>query len=73
MKWFAICYLLFSLVLAFFIVYVLVANMINYGFEEAAFYLEMFLTYMKIFLCYVLLNIVFLLVVIWCSYKKMYF
>ena len=69
MKWFTICYLLLSFALALFIVYVLIANMVNYGFEDA----EMFLTYMKIFLCYVLLNIGFLLTIVWSYYKKMYF
>ena len=73
MRWFTICYLLLSFALALFIVYVLIANMVNYGFEDAAFYLEMFLTYMKIFLCYVLLNIGFLLTIVWSYYKKMYF
>lgn len=72
MKWINFCYLLFSVVLAIIILYVIIANMIDYTIEDASYYLEMFLKYMKFFLFYVLLNIVYLIVSIFCYYKHKY-
>lgn len=72
MKWITICYLLFSIVLAVIIIYVIIANMIDYTIEDASFYLEMSLKYMKYFLLYVLLNIFYLLASIISYYKRRY-
>lgn len=72
MKWFTICYLFLSIALLFFILFIIIANMVNYGLEETSFYLEMFLKYMKLFLSYIILNIIYLLAVIISYYKKEY-
>ena len=72
MKWITICYLLFSIVLAVIIIYVIIANMIDYTIEDASFYLEMSLKYMKYFLLYVLLNIFYLLASTISYYKRRY-
>lgn len=72
MKWITICYLLFSIVLAVIIIYVIIANMIDYTIEDASFYLEMSLKSMKYFLLYVLLNIFYLLASTISYYKRRY-
>ena len=69
MKWINLCYLFFSVVLACFILYVIIGNMINYCIEDASYYLDMSVRYMKYFLFYVLLKIVYLMVVIFSHHK----
>lgn len=73
MKWINLCYLILSIVLATFISYAIVDNMINYCMESASYYLDLLLKCMMYFLFYVLLNIVYLVILILRSYKKMYF
>lgn len=72
MKWVTLCYLLFSLVLAMVILCAIINNMIDYTIEDASFYLEMLLRYMKYFLLYVSLNIAYLLASIIRYYKRRY-
>lgn len=70
MKWISWFYLVFSVILAGFILYVLIDNMINYNIENASYYLGILLKYLKYFLLYILLNIVYLLALILNYHKK---
>lgn len=70
MKWINLIYLTISIVIAFIISYAIVNNMINYCTENAPYYLEMTLKYMKYFLLYLLLNIVYIAVHVFKSYNR---
>ena len=72
MKWITVSYLFLSVILAFILLYVMIANMVNYGFDSSSFYLDMFIKCIKFFLAYVILNIIYLFAIIFSTHKKKY-
>ena len=72
MKWITVCYLFFSVIIAFILLYVIIANMVNYGFDTPSFYLDMFIKCAKFFLAYIILNIIYLAIIIFDYHKKRY-
>lgn len=60
MKWISSVYLILSVILAGFILYMMINMMVNYCIEDAIFYLEMLIEHLKYFLFYVVVNIVYL-------------
>lgn len=60
MKWISSVYLILSVILAGFILYMMINMMVTYCIEDAIFYLEMLIEHLKYFLFYVVVNIVYL-------------
>ena len=70
MKWINIVYLTLSSCIAFVILYAIINNMVCYHLEDASYYLDMAIEYMKYFLLYVVVNIIFLIILLFKKYFK---
>ena len=70
MKWINIVYLALSICIAFVILYAIINNMVCSHLEDATYYLDMAIEYMKYFLLYVVVNIIFLIILLFKKYFK---
>lgn len=72
MKWITYCFLLISIAFAAIVVYVIVVNAIDYTIEDASYYRELLLKYMKYFFFYIVLTILYLMASIAEYYNRTY-